>query len=121
CTTELAAINSTLAAKSASAGSTPAAYAGASSQAAINCYLANVPGASIADFARHGLDSSNAFCGPFPCSVLGKQKAAFGGYNPAVGSNIMYFPSGRSEYQAVQLSFKTASGINPLRRVRRFD
>ena len=119
--TELDAINATLASNPASAGCAQAAFAGSSSQGAVNCYLAAVPGASITDFARHGLDSSNAFCGPFPCSVLGKQKAAFGGYNPAVGSNIMYFPSGRSEYQAVQLSFKTASGINPLRRVRRFD
>jgi hypothetical protein len=119
--TELDAINATLASNSASAGCAPAAFAGSSSQGAVNCYLAAVPGASITDFARHGLDSSNAYCGPFPCSVLGKQKAAFGGYNPAVGSNIMYFPSGRSEYQAVQLSFKTASGVNPLRRVRRFD
>src|SRR4029077_11559114 len=116
---ELDAINATLAANNASSGCAPALFAGSSSQAAVTCYLAAVPGASITDFARHGLDSSNAFCGPFPCSVLGKQKAAFGGYNPAVGSNIMYFPSGRSEYQAVQLSFKTASGINPLRRVRR--
>jgi hypothetical protein len=33
----------------------------------------------------------------------------------------MYFPSGRSEYQAIQLSFKTSSTINPARRVRRFD
>jgi hypothetical protein len=96
-------------------------YAGASSQAAVNCYLAAVPGASITDFARHGLDSSNAFCGPFPCSVLGKQKAAFGGINPAVGSNVMYFPSGRSDYQALQFSFKTSSADNPLRRIRRFD
>jgi hypothetical protein len=118
---ELSAINSTLSANPASAGCLPATFAGSSSQAAVNCYLAAVPGARITDFARHGLDSSNAFCGPFPCSVLGKQQAAFGGINPAVGSNIMYFPSGRSEYQAIQLSFKTSSTINPARRVRRFD
>ena len=67
-----------------------------------------MPGASITDFARNGLDSSNAFCGPFPCSVLGKQQAAFGGINPAVGSNIMYFPSGRSLYQGVHLGYKTS-------------
>jgi len=120
-TAELSAINSTLAANSHSAGCAPATYAGASSQAAINCYLANVPGASIADFAHHGLDSSNAFCGPFPCSVLGKQQAAFGGINPSVGSNVMYFPSGRSEYRGLQLSLKTGSADNPSRRVRRFD
>jgi hypothetical protein len=118
---ELSAINSTLSANPASAGCAPAAFAGSSSQAAVNCYLAAVPGASITDFARHGLDSSNAFCGPFPCSVLNKQQAAFGGINPAVGPNIMYFPSGRSEYQAIQLSFKTSSAVHPSRRVRRFD
>jgi len=130
--TELDAINGTLEAnpQSVAAGCPTvhrATFAGSSSQAAVNCYLAAVPGASITDFARHGLDSSNAYCGPFPCSVLKTAsnsrlpQAAFGGYNPAVGSNIMYFPSGRSEYQAVQLSFKTASGVNPLRRIRRFD
>jgi hypothetical protein len=118
---EITAINSTLAANPASSGCIQATYAGASSQAAVNCYLAAVPGASITDFARHGLDSSNAFCGPFPCSVLSKQKAAFGGINPAVGSNVMYSPSGRSDYQALQFSFKTSSADNPLRRIRRFD
>ena len=70
--------------------------------------LTAVPTASITDFARNGLDSSNAFCGPFPCSVLGKQQAAFGGINPAVGSNIMYFPSGKSLYQGLHLTYKTS-------------
>src|SRR5260370_3539651 len=83
-------------------------FAGSDSQAAVNCYLLGVPGASITDFARNGLDSSNAFCGPFPCSVLGKQQASFGGINPAVGSNIMYFPSGRSKYQGLHLAYKTS-------------
>jgi hypothetical protein len=91
------------------------------SQNAVNCYLTNVPTASIADFAHQGLDSSNAFCGPFPCSVLGKPQASFGGINPTVGSNIMYFPGGRSKYTAVQLAYTGASGLNPLRRVQRFD
>ncbi len=90
------------------------------SQTSVTCYLNNVTGASITDFARHGLDSSNAFCGPFPCSVLGKQQAAFGGINPNVGSNIMYFPSGRSKYQGLHLAFKT-SVANPSRNVRRMD
>ena len=122
---ELSAINSTLSANplSVNAGcpqNHPALFAGSSSQAAVDCYLAAVPGASITDFARQGLDSSNAFCGPFPCSVLGKQQAAFGGVNPAVGSNIMYFPSGRSQYQALHLAYKTSSE-NALRRVRRLD
>ena len=83
----------------------PATFAGSSSQAAVTCYLNAVPGATITDFARNGLDSSNAFCGPFPCSVLGKQQASFGGINPAVGSNIMYFPGGRSKYTGVHLAY----------------
>jgi len=125
---ELDAINATLAANPASAGCPQATFAGGSSQAAVTCYLAAVPAASITDFARHGLDSSNAFCGPFPCSVLGKKnlsgqplQASFGGINPAVGSNVMYFPSGQSKYTAVHLAYKTVSGENPFRHVRRLD
>jgi len=94
-------------------------FAGSDSQAAVACYL-TVSTASITDFARNGLDSSNAFCGPFPCSVLGKQQAAFGGINPAVGSNIMYFPGGRSQYQGLHLAYKT-SVANPAKRVQRLD
>jgi hypothetical protein len=121
---ELDAITATVA----SAGCAPATSTGASSLAAVNCYLAAVPGASITDFARHGLDSSNAFCGPFPCSVLQKQnlsgkplQASFAGINPAVGSNIMYFPSGRSRYTGIHLAYHGASGENPLRHVRRIE
>jgi len=124
---ELDAINATLAANKASSGCAPALFAGSSSQAAVTCYLAAVPGATITDFARHGLDSSNAFCGPFPCSVLGKQnlagkpqQASFGGINPAVGSNIMFFPSGKSQYQGLHLAYKT-SIANPTRHVGRLD
>ena len=96
-------------------------FAGSDSQAAVNCYLQGVPGASITDFARQGLDSSSAFCGPFPCSVLGKQQAAFGGANPAVGSNIMYFPSGRSRYTAVHMAYHGISGVNTDRRLQRLE
>jgi hypothetical protein len=123
---ELDAINATLAAKPASAGCAPALFAGSSSKAAVDCYLANVPGATITDYARHGLDSSNAYCGPFPCSVLQtptnlrQQQAAFGGINPAVGSNIMYFPGGRSVYQGLHLAYKN-SIANPARHVGRLD
>ncbi len=118
---ELSAINATLAANPATKGICPtASFAGSSSQAAVNCYLNTVPGASITDFARNGLDSSNAFCGPFPCSVLGKQQAAFGGINPAVGSNVMYFPSGRSQYQGLHLAFNT-SIASPNKRVQKLD
>lgn len=124
----LSAINATLLANKASAGCTPAAFAGSSSQAAVDCYLAAVPSATITDFARQGLDSSSAYCGPFPCSVLPSNdplhprqpQAAFGGINPAVGSNIMYFPSGRSKYEGVHLAYKT-SIANPMRRVGRMD
>jgi hypothetical protein len=118
---ELSAINATLAANPASAGCPLATFTGASSQTAIDCYLANVPTASITDFARHGLDSSNAYCGPFPCSVLGKRQAAFGGVNPQVGSNVMYFPSGHSKYDALQLSYHGVTGLNTARRVQRLD
>jgi hypothetical protein len=127
-TAELTAINNTLAANPLSSGCPQATFAGggvtpggAGSQNAVNCYLTTVPNASITDFARQGLDSSNAFCGPFPCSVLGKPQASFGGINPAVGSNVMYFPSGRSKYTAVHLSYTGASGLNPFHRVQRFD
>ena len=112
---ELSAINATVVPH----GCSPALSAGGSSQSAVNCYLAAVPTASIADFARNGLDSSNAFCGAFACSVLGRPQAAFGGINPAVGSNLMYFPGGRSEYQALHATYHTSSAANPLRRVRR--
>ncbi len=118
---ELDAINLTLAANLKSAGCPQAASTGGSSQAAVACYLNAVTGASITDFARQGLDSSNAFCGPFPCSVLGKHQSSFGGINPAVGSNIMYFPSGRSRYTGIHLAYHGVSGDNPMKRVRRLD
>jgi len=59
------------------------------SQYSVQCYLNAVSNASIADFAHQGLDSSNAYCGPFPCSVLQtnnpqrQAQASFGGINPA--------------------------------------
>ncbi|HEV2691031.1 MAG TPA: hypothetical protein VGV35_20890, partial [Bryobacteraceae bacterium] len=119
---ELDAINATIAANplSAAACTQPATSAGSSSQAAVNCYLQNVTGASITDFARQGLDSSNAFCGPFPCAVLGKPSASFGGINSAVGSNVMFFPTGRSKYQGVSFALRT-SGENLAHGVRHWD
>ncbi len=118
---EISAINTTVTSNPASSACPTAAFAGSSSQASINCYLASVPGASITDFARNGLDSSNAFCGPFPCSVLGKQQAAFGGINPAVGPNIMYFPAGQSRYTGFHLAYHGSNVDNPARRLRRLD
>ncbi len=111
----LAAINATVT----RAGCLPAGSAGSESQAAIQCYINSVPGASIVDFARNGLDSGNAFCGPFPCSVLGLPEPAFGGIHSTVdpadptkvehlGSNLMYFPTGRSKYVGVHATFRTS-------------
>ena len=112
----LAAINATVT----PVGCGPAGSAGSESQVAVQCYLDAVPGASIVDFARNGLDSSNAFCGPFPCSVLGLPPAAFSGINPAVGSNLMYFPTGRTKYVGVHAAFKT-SGDRLARGIRHWD
>jgi hypothetical protein len=114
----LLAINATLSQKAPGCG--PALSAGSESQAAIQCYINAVPGASIVDFARNGLDSSNAYCGPFPCPVLGLPNAAFGGINPAVGSNVMYFPSGRTQYGALHATFKT-SGDRLARGIQHWD
>jgi carboxypeptidase family protein len=114
-TAALAAINATL------AGVCPAAIGvGSSSLTAINCYMAHVPNASIVDFARHGLDSANAYCGGLPCSVLGKGAAAFGGVNPLVGSNVMYFPVGRSRYNGLQMALRTQAD-HPARGVRHMN
>lgn len=116
----IAAINATLAGNPLTSGvCAPADSAGSSSETAVNCYLAHVPGANIADFARNGLDSAAAFCGGFACSVLGKA-AAFSGINPAVGSNVMYFPVGRSVYNGVQIGYKTSTE-QPFRYARRLD
>src|SRR5437868_7426352 len=107
-TAALAAINATLAANPLTSGVCPAAGGvGSSSLTAVNCYMAHVPGASIVDFASHGLDSASAYCGGLPCSVLGKGAAAFGGVNALVGSNVMYFPVGRSRYNGLQLAVRT--------------
>ncbi len=65
------AINSTLAGNPLSSACLPAASAGASSQNAVNCYLATVPGASISDFASHGLDSGGQYLGGLPASIFG--------------------------------------------------
>jgi hypothetical protein len=115
----LNAINGTLASNPLSLGCAPAASAGASSQTAVNCYLAAVPGASIADFASHGLDSGGQFLAGAPASLFGLTPdtgAAFPGINPLVGRNTMFFPAGRSLYSGVQLSLRTHL-TNPVRGV----
>ncbi len=57
--------------------------------------------ASIADYAANGLDSGYALCGGFACP-----KAAFPGFNPAVGANQMLFPIGRSVYTGMQANYR---------------
>ena len=116
----VSAINATIAGNSLTKGiCSPASGAGSSSLTAVNCYLASVPNASIVDFARNGLDSGNAFCGGLACSALGKT-AAFPGVNSAVGSNLMYWPSGRSRYNGLQMSFRTRAE-HPARGVSHMD
>ena len=115
----LQAINNTLGSNLSSQGCAPATSAGASSQTAVNCYLAAVPGASIADFARHGLDSGGQFLAGAPASLFNLTPdtgAAFPGINPLVGRNTMFFPAGRSLYSGIQLSLRTHL-TNPVRGV----
>ncbi len=121
------AINNTLAANPLSSACLPAASAGASSQTAVNCYLAAVPGASVADFAAHGLDSGGQYLGGLPASVFGltpntgspttDNGAAFPGINSLVGRNTMFFPAGRSLYSGVQVSLRSQIA-SPMRGVR---
>ena len=62
----LNAITATLAANAPTCLPAGGIVAGAISQTAISCYLAQVPNASIGDFAANGLDSGNTFCGGGP-------------------------------------------------------
>jgi len=114
------AINNTLAANPLSFACTPASGVGASSQTAVNCYLARVPGASMSDFASHGLDSGGQFLGGAPASLFGLTPdtgAAFAGINPLVGRNTMFFPAGRSLYSGLQVSLRSQI-TSPMRGVR---
>ena len=104
-TAALAAINAT-------AGPAGCATAtdGPSSQAAVACYIAATPGASINTFAGNGLDSGNVFgsgvtgtTGGAPAAITG---AAFGGINRNVGQGDFEIPEGRSVYNALQTSYK---------------
>ena len=114
------AINNTILANPLSAGCPSATSAGASSQTSVGCYLAAVPGASIADFANHGLDSGGQYLGGAPASLFGLTPdtgAAFAGVNPLVGRNTMFFPAGRSLYSGVQVSLRSQI-TSPVRGVR---
>ena len=116
----LNAISNTILANPLSAGCPLATSAGASSQTSVGCYLAAVPGASIADFANHGLDSGGQYLGGAPASLFGLTPdtgAAFAGVNPLVGRNTMFFPAGRSLYSGVQVSLRSQI-TSPVRGVR---
>jgi len=101
---------------------------GPTAQAAVDCYIAGNPGASINDFAGNGLDSGLAlsssfgFTGP-PASVFGATPdtfAAFAGINPNLGVGEFNFPIGRSVYNGLQTSYKQQMG-NPFRGVSSVD
>jgi hypothetical protein len=60
-------------------------------------------GATIADLSANGLDSENTTSGGFPYAGSGVQ-AAFAGQNPTWGQVIVEYPSGRSVYNALDIS-----------------
>jgi hypothetical protein len=100
----------------------------ASAQAAVDCYIAATPGASIRDFAGNGLDSGVAYSALLggtgsPASVFGATPdtfAAFGGINPNLGMGEVNFPVGRSVYNGLQTSYKQQVN-NPFRGVAGMD
>jgi len=82
--------------------------AGGTSAAAIDCAIAN--GATMTDFAGNGLDSSGNYLSGLGAAVFGLTAdtgAAFGGINPIVGRNVMFFPAGRSVYNGLQMSLRS--------------
>jgi hypothetical protein len=71
---------------------------------------------TIADFANNGLDSGNSYLGGQPPEAFGLDPdtgAAFPGVNPFYGQNTMYFPIGRSVYNALQISVRQRIVSNP--------
>ncbi len=87
-------------------------------EASIGCAIG--AGALITDYAANGLDSSNAFCGGFPCFLFGLPNAAFGGLNPNVGQNEMFFPVGRSVYNGLQIGLRS-NVDNPVRGIKHLN
>ncbi len=83
--------------------------------ASIDAAIASCPGlhpisatddgkATMEDFAANGLGSGLDIGGGLPWYLAGlSQPYAFGGINPNVGSNPMFFPIGRSVYTALQM------------------
>ncbi len=71
---------------------------------------------TIDDFANNGLDSGITYLGGQPAEAFGldpSQGAAFAGVNPFYGQNTMYFPVGRSVYNALQVSLRQRLASNP--------
>lgn len=89
--------------------------AGGASSAAIDCSIA--AGATIQDFAGNGLDSGAAVFGGLPSEAFGVDPslgAAFPGINPFFGQNSMLFPTGRSVYNALEISVRQRLVTSPL-------
>jgi hypothetical protein len=81
----------------------------ANATSVVSCYIANVPTASINDFAINGLDSGETYYSGFSAPAFGLTAdtgAAFGGINPNVGSMYMNFPIGRSVYSGLQSEYR---------------
>jgi hypothetical protein len=100
------------------------------SAASINCAI--TAGAKIDDYANFGLDSGISALGGQPSIAAGVDPAgigddpingcpfcapAFGGINPFYGQNTMYFPVGRSVYNALQISLRQRLTSNPFGRM----
>jgi hypothetical protein len=77
-----------------------------------NCAIGK--GATIANYASNGLDSGLSVAGG-PCPTC-----AFGGVNPNVGQNQMFFPIGRSVYSGLQVGLKS-DVKRPMRGVRNLN
>lgn len=89
----------------------------------VQCYINQVPGASINDFANNGLDSSYVYYGGYSAAYFGLRPdtgAAFGGVNPNMGSLFMNFPIGRSVYSGLQSEYHTRVA-RPFRGVSNLD
>ncbi|MFL6439317.1 MAG: carboxypeptidase regulatory-like domain-containing protein [Terriglobales bacterium] len=80
--------------------------------AGIDCAIAQ--GATMEDYAGNGIGSAAEVFGASSNAVglPPDQGAAFAGVNPLVGQNIMYFPVGRSVYNALQIALRSNSA-NP--------
>ncbi|HET9698173.1 MAG TPA: carboxypeptidase regulatory-like domain-containing protein [Terriglobales bacterium] len=92
--------------------------------ATIDAAIASCPGlhaggggATIADFARKGLDSGTQRFSGYPASAFGVDAAhgaAFPGMNPGVGTGVFLMSTGRSTYTALQLKLQQRVN-NPMR------